>query len=194
MELSELKTELQKIEKITNAEWMAHLEERKKAELAFHDLDRDCSRIETLSDHEYDKSYGNRKFYGGTELSTAYVNAWIERHAKGRVFLDYACGNGDIALKAAQAGAQLAIGIDISAVSIENAKRNAKQMGLSDKVNFLQADAENSRLPDRSIDTVICSGMLHHLDLSYAFPRTTAGSRPRRQDSRGGGFELQSGD
>jgi SAM-dependent methyltransferase len=34
----------------------------------------------------------------------------------------------------------------------------------------LQADAENTELPENSIDTIICSGMLHHLDLSYAFP------------------------
>lgn len=64
----------------------------------------------------------------------------------------------------------MAIGIDLSAVSIENAKRNADRMGLTDQTYFLQADAEKSRLPDNSIDTIICSGMLHHLDLSYAFP------------------------
>jgi SAM-dependent methyltransferase len=34
----------------------------------------------------------------------------------------------------------------------------------------VQADAENTKLPDNSVDVVICSGMLHHLDLSYAFP------------------------
>jgi SAM-dependent methyltransferase len=170
MELSELKAALQRIEQITNAQWMDGLEERKKAELAFHDLDRDRKRIETLSEDEYGKSYGNRKFYGGTGLSAAYVHAWIERYAKDRIFLDYACGNGGSALEAAQAGARLAIGIDLSAVSIENAKRSAGQMGLGDRTYFLQADAENSHLPDRSVDTVVCSGMLHHLDLSYAFP------------------------
>jgi SAM-dependent methyltransferase len=35
---------------------------------------------------------------------------------------------------------------------------------------FVQADAENTRLPDNSFDVILCSGMLHHLDLSFAFP------------------------
>ncbi|HLA71096.1 MAG TPA: methyltransferase domain-containing protein, partial [Steroidobacteraceae bacterium] len=29
---------------------------------------------------------------------------------------------------------------------------------------------ENTQLPSDSIDVVMCNGMLHHLDLSYAFP------------------------
>ena len=33
----------------------------------------------------------------------------------------------------------------------------------------MQADAENTMLDDNYIDAIICSGMLHHLDLSYAF-------------------------
>jgi SAM-dependent methyltransferase len=33
-----------------------------------------------------------------------------------------------------------------------------------------RADAENTRLPAASIDRVLCSGMLHHLDLSCALP------------------------
>ena len=35
---------------------------------------------------------------------------------------------------------------------------------------FFQADCEDTKLPDSSIDLIICSGMLHHLDLSYVFP------------------------
>ena len=35
---------------------------------------------------------------------------------------------------------------------------------------FFQADAENTKLPDHSVDVILCSGMLHHLDLSYAMP------------------------
>jgi ubiquinone/menaquinone biosynthesis C-methylase UbiE len=41
---------------------------------------------------------------------------------------------------------------------------------LQDTTWFVQADAENTLLPDNSVDRVVCSGMLHHLDLSYAFP------------------------
>jgi len=33
-------------------------------------------------------------------------------------------------------------------------------------------------LPDNSIDAIICSGVLHHLDLSYAFPELRRILRP----------------
>ena len=61
----------------------------------------------------------------------------------------------------------MSLGFDISSVSVENAREASKEY---DNVRFFQADAENTQLPDNSIDRVICSGMLHHLDLSYAFP------------------------
>lgn len=84
--------------------------------------------------------------------------------------MDYACGNGGNVIKAAKYGATLAIGLDISRVSVENAKREAEKAGVNKNTYFIQADAENTMLPDDSIDAIICSGMLHHLDLSYAFP------------------------
>lgn len=169
-QIDQLKDKLREVEVITNSEWMAGLNERKRKELEFHDLDRDRSRIESLDRDTYEKFYGNRKYYDATQLSKAYVDRWIEKHAKNRVFLDYACGNGANAIKAAKAGARLAIGIDISSMSIENAKADAEKEGVKDNTYFVQADAENTRLPDNAIDTVICSGMLHHLDLSCAFP------------------------
>ena len=169
MEIHELKARLKEIAKTSNEEWMASLNKRKTKELEFHNRDRDKQAIATLDQDAFDKFYSNRKFYSTVRKSTEYHGAWIAGHAKDKVFLDYACGNGGNAIKAAKAGAILSIGLDISNVSIMNAQKEAEANGL-DNTFFFQADAENTRLPDGCIDTIVCSGMLHHLDLSYAFP------------------------
>ncbi len=153
----------------TNAEWLAGLDERKRAELAFHNQNRDPSRMNVLPQDTYEQLYGNKKFYRTVAQSSAYVDAWIARHARGKIFLDYACGNGLNAIKAAQAGAALSIGLDISDVSVQNATGLAAAQGLAGDTHFVQGDCERTGLPDQCVDTVLCSGMLHHLDLSYAF-------------------------
>jgi ubiquinone/menaquinone biosynthesis C-methylase UbiE len=94
----------------------------------------------------------------------------MKANSEGKVFLDYACDDGMNAIYAVQQGAKLSIGIDISNISIINARKEAKHLGLTN-IEFIQADAENILLPADSVKTVICSGMLHHLDLSYAFPK-----------------------
>ena len=170
MDPGDLRKRLDEIAAIPDSQWLSALDERKKKELEFHDRDRDAGRIQSLDEDDYEKLYGNRKFYKGVTLSRAYVDKWIADHAKGKVFLDYACGTGLDAVKAAKAGAKLAIGLDISPISVENAKRLAEEEGVAENTYFLQADAENTRLPDESVDSIMCNGMLHHLDLSYAFP------------------------
>ena len=75
----------------------------------------------------------------------------------------------DMAIRAAQAGAKLVIGLDISDVSIRNCRAKAEKLGLTN-TRFIQANAEDTRLPDECADVVLCFGMLHHLDLSYALP------------------------
>lgn len=154
----------------SNEEWMAKLSARKLAELDFHNRDRDRKVIENLNQDDFERFYGNKKYYSTVKRSDEYTRNWIAREAKDNVFLDYACGNGMNAIRAAQAGASLALGIDISNVSVENAKNDAQKAGVGDTTYFLQADAENTRLPDSCANRIICSGMLHHLDLSYAFP------------------------
>lgn len=170
MDIASMKIKLDEIEHVSNEEWLASLDERKKKELQFHDMHRDRTASESVDQDTYERFYGNRKYYSATELSKAYVDDWIRENAKEKVFLDYACGNGVNAIKAAKAGAKLSVGIDISRVSVENAKNDAEQAGVSGNTRFVQADAENTKLPDNSIDTIICSGMLHHLDLKFAFP------------------------
>jgi SAM-dependent methyltransferase len=171
MKLEELIEHLKKIEEVPDEFWINSLDERKRRELEFHDQHRDRSLTEEKLDQDtYEKLYGNRKFYAATALSNSYLDDWIRVHSKDKVLLDYACGDGSTAIKAAKAGAKLAIGLDISAQSIENAKRDALKAGVEANTYFVQADAENTKLPDNCIDSVVCSGMLHHLDLSFAFP------------------------
>jgi ubiquinone/menaquinone biosynthesis C-methylase UbiE len=170
VEIQALRAKLADIAEITDRQWLDGLSPRKKKELEFHDRDRDRQKLAQLDQDTYERFYGNRKYYRATELSKSYVDQWIANNSAGKVFLDYACGNGENALKAARAGAALSIGIDISRVSVLNATGDARAQGLSANTMFVQADAEDTRLPDSSVDTIICSGMLHHLDLSFAFP------------------------
>jgi SAM-dependent methyltransferase len=165
-----LRKHLVEIAKIPSEDWLAGLDERKRRELEFHDRDRDRARMESLDGDTYERFYGNKKYYRATSASKRYVERWIDSLSAGRIVLDYACGNGTNAMRAARAGAELALGLDISPVSVRNAADDARAAGLDERCVFFQADAEHTHLPDGSVDLVICSGMLHHLDLSYAFP------------------------
>jgi SAM-dependent methyltransferase len=146
------------------------LEPRKRDELEFHDRYRDASAKQKLGGDEFDQIYGNERFYRVTEVSLAYTKDWVARNSPGKIFLDFACGDGGNSRRAAAAGAELAVGIDLSDLSVQNCRRDADSAGLADKTLYLQADCENTGFPDGSFDTIICSGVLHHMDLSFAFP------------------------
>lgn len=156
------------------------LEQRKREEIAFHDTYRaGTERGAAVLGHDTSQPapektekarYSNKSYYTVTGASSEYVRDWIARNAPGKVFLDFACGEGKYAIAAAQAGAALGVGIDISPVAVSIAASQAAKAGVSANSKFLQSDAENTRLPDRCIDLAICSGVLHHMDLSYAIP------------------------
>ena len=150
--------------------WHETLDPRKREERDFHNASKISRELETLPDAEYAELHGNKKYYSVVGSSRTYLAAWLAGRVPGRIFLDYACGNGDQAIAAARLGAALAIGIDISEVSIANARRQAEQAGVGDRCVFLVADCEDTRLPDESVEVVLCSGMLHHLDLARALP------------------------
>jgi SAM-dependent methyltransferase len=152
---------------LSKKSWLDALSERKKREVEFHDADR--VRLAEVGQENRELSASNRKYYAVTRGVNKYVSQWILDQAKGRVFLDYACGEGKSAILAGNV-AQLAIGIDISPASLELAADLAHADGAGDNVVFAQADCENTGLPDSCIDAILCSGMLHHLDLSYAAP------------------------
>ena len=169
-EVDSLILHINEIDKITDNDWDKLLNDRKRRELEFHDQDRDIQRVEEARENDtYEKFYGNKKYYKITSRSTDFLHNWISREAKDKIFLDYACGNGGNAILASKAGAALSLGFDISGVSVINARGFAEEANVSNNTVFFQADAENTMLPNDSIDVILCTGMLHHLDLSYAF-------------------------
>ncbi len=146
--------------------WLEEQEPRKREEAAYHDDYRADHRNEQADAAE------NHRFYEAATIVSGYVDSWLAKWAPhgAATFLDYACGDGTQTIRAVQAGARFAIGIDISETSVRNAAENAARAGVGDRVRFLQRDCEATGLPDGSFSACLCSGMLHHLDLSRAYP------------------------
>ena len=163
---------LRSLPRTLGATWFESLEERKLEEAAFHDADRMGRKDEAPG------STPNRRFYEAAHIVSDYVDQWLKARTPGAIFLDYACGNGSTSVAVARGGAALAVGIDISAVSIANATESASAAGVVGSTLFLQRDCENTGLPDQSFDAVLCSGMLHHVDLQRAFPELHRILRP----------------
>jgi len=114
------------------------LDSRTRAEFEFHNRDRDPAFRKNAGEagDTYEKFYGNQKYYAATRRSSNYIFDWISAHANGKVFLDYACGNGGYAIHAAKAGAARSLGFDISDVSVQNVRRRAQELGFAANTRF----------------------------------------------------------
>lgn len=116
----------------------------------------------------YDKHFSNMKYYSVTKTSEDYKFKWLkERCGEGLKVIDFACGNGENGIFAAQHGCDV-IGIDISPEGIENANNNAKEIGVSDRADFKVMDGENMSFDDNTFDLGVEYGALHHVDLDIA--------------------------
>jgi len=153
------------------------LERRKLEEIEFHNLDRAQSEEARAKQTEL-QMHANRKWYAVTEPSRKWVHQWIAVHARGGAFLDYACGLGEMVLRAARDGAGVAVGLDISDESIRLARAAAERASVAEVAKFVQGDCERTEFPDASFDCIVCSGMLHHLDLEQAYAELRRILRP----------------
>ena len=154
---------------LKSMDWVEGLEDRKKEELDFHNFDRDKESEDVIEKQKEIDVHSNKRFYSITEKQKIFINDWLKKNITDKVFLDYACGDGLTSFDAANHSPEMIIGIDISDISVLNAKKQAKQLKLKN-CYFFQADCENTELPDESVDVILCQGMLHHLDLKIAFP------------------------
>ena len=77
----------------------------------------------------------------------------------------------------AKAGAEV-VGIDVSEVSLQNARKAAAQAGVSHNTSFISMDAESMAFPDNTFNLIMVSGVLHHLDVRTAFPELSRVLKP----------------
>lgn len=170
--VNEMRMFAQAADKRNDPTWMKQQDERKRLESEFHDKKHNELQEAEANNavDTYEAVYTNRKYYRAVRACSNYSRNWVEQECKGKIVLDYCCGVGGTSIRAAKAGADLVIGIDISESSLKVAQQTAKQAGVADRIIFMLGDAENTGLPDNSIERTICSGVLHHLDLEHAGP------------------------
>jgi len=149
--------------------------DRKQEEAKFHDMLRDPALAQNQQLHA--RLTANRKYYSVARKSRQFYERWLIEHSAGRRVLEYGCGNGQLSLLAAKHGAET-VGVDISEVSVENARREAARQGLADRARFHVMDCEALQLEDNSFDVVCESGVLHHLDLRKAMPEIARVVKP----------------
>jgi ubiquinone/menaquinone biosynthesis C-methylase UbiE len=76
-------------------------------------------------------------------------------------------------------------GIDLSSVMVDIARRNAKDEGLADKIEFEVGSAYSLPVEDHSLDLVLCITTLHHLERPVDFFNEVA-----RALKEGGAFVI----
>lgn len=116
----------------------------------------------------FEKHFSNTKFYSITHLSEAYQYGWLKGRVRpGMRVLDFACGNGENGIYAAQCGGDTT-GIDISPEGVANANQNARDLGVADHCRFMVMDGENMTFEDNTFDVAVEYGALHHVELDAA--------------------------
>ena len=141
------------------------MEDRKKKEAELQRTRRDRGLEENIAG--YHRLYSYRKFYSITRKSENFLKDFIIKEYQGKKVLDYGCGDGPLSILLAKNGVDV-VGIDISEDAIAVCKDSAKKEGLEGKVSFFVMDAEKTSFSDNYFDGVLCTGVLHHLDIDTA--------------------------
>ena len=69
----------------------------------------------------------------------------------GDVVYDLGCGDGRIVITAAQTFGTRGVGIDINPVRIREAEENARRVGVTDKVRFIEQDLFEAKISDATV-------------------------------------------
>lgn len=131
------------------------VDERKQREREYHDQLKSAA-VQRIDPRWY--VLGGRAY--------RWMEEWLRRHAVGKELLDFGCGSGSLAIKAAGMGARVT-GVDISSRSIDVARMAARSAGV--QVDFRVMDVEATEFADARFDIITCCGVLHHTDLRTSY-------------------------
>jgi SAM-dependent methyltransferase len=111
---------------------------------------------------------GTEEYFNQVEARKYFVEPHIPGFAefdkwKGKKVLEIGCGIGTDTVNFARAGAEVTA-VDLSSESLALAQRRAEVFGLTDRISFVEADAEDlsNYVPARRYDLVYSFGVIHH--------------------------------
>ena len=114
------------------------------------------------------KPVGSREYFDEVEQRKYFVEPHIPGFAqfdrwKGKKVLEVGCGIGTDTINFARAGARITA-CDVSEQSLAVARQRANAFGLSDRIRFVEANAEEltKYLPAEKFDLVYSFGVIHH--------------------------------
>jgi 2-polyprenyl-3-methyl-5-hydroxy-6-metoxy-1,4-benzoquinol methylase len=114
------------------------------------------------------KPVGSREYFDEVEARKYFVEPHISAFAeferwRGKRVLEVGCGIGTDSINFARAGAQLTA-VDLSSESLRIAAERADVMGVADRIEFIQANAEEltAKLTGELYDLVYSFGVVHH--------------------------------
>src|SRR5580704_1022440 len=114
------------------------------------------------------KPIGSREYFDEVEARKYFVEPHIPGFAeferwKGKRVLEVGCGIGTDSINFARAGAELTA-VDLSGESLHVTKQRATVMGVEDRIEFVQANAEEltSAVSGGEYDLIYSFGVIHH--------------------------------
>src|SRR5689334_18726447 len=113
------------------------------------------------------KPVGSREYFDEVEARKYFVEPHIPGFAEfarwsGKRVLEVGCGIGTDSINFARADAHLTA-VDLSSESLHIARQRADVMGVADRIDFVQADAEQlTSVLDGPFDLVYSFGVIHH--------------------------------
>ena len=88
----------------------------------------------------------------------------LKKNANGSQILDFGCGTGVFIERTIKYKPKKIVGIDISEVSIEKAKKRANELGIN--VDYHVDNCEKTKFENNNFDIVYGTGILHHLEFN----------------------------
>jgi ubiquinone/menaquinone biosynthesis C-methylase UbiE len=114
------------------------------------------------------KPVGSKEYFDEVEARKYLVEPHIPAFAdfdrwEGKRVLEVGCGIGTDSINFARAGAELTA-VELSSESLRIAEQRADVMGVADRIQFVQANAEEltATLTDEDYDLVYSFGVIHH--------------------------------
>jgi ubiquinone/menaquinone biosynthesis C-methylase UbiE len=114
------------------------------------------------------KPVGSKEYFDEVEARKYLVEQHIPGFAEferweGKRVLEVGCGIGTDSINFARAGAELTA-VELSSESLRIAEQRADVMGVADRIQFVQANAEEltATLTDEDYDLVYSFGVIHH--------------------------------